>query len=119
MKHLNIQCVVLNIYHLVGTYSSKTENFGEVFYELANGPFGVYILYLQIYLRIFFNLLKPITEVVIENCLRNKSPSNNAGKSILNYLNVIMSSCTFGHVFLTYRAGIDYNKKSLQILNLK
>ena len=119
MKHLNIQCVVLNIYHLVGTYSSKTENFGEVFYELANGPFGVYILNLQIYLRIFFNLLKPITEVVIENCLRNKSPSNNAGKSILNYLNVIMSSCPFEHVFFTYRAGIDYNKKSLQILNLK
>ena len=105
-----------NIYCLVGNYSPKTKQFGEVFYKLANGPFGVYILYLQIYLRMFFNLLKPITEVVIENCLRNKSSSNcrvkelkqkyenilfslycNTGKILLNYLNVIMSSCPFEH----------------------
>ena len=97
-----------------------------MFYEVANGPFGVYILYLQIYLRMFFNLRKPITDVVIENFLRNKSPSNccvkelkqkyenilfslycNTGKILLNYLNVIMSSCQFEHGFFTYRAGID------------
>ena len=73
MKHLNSRCVVLNIYVLniyypVGNYSSKTENSGEVFYELENAPFGVCILYLQIYLRMFFNLLKLITEVVTKNC---------------------------------------------------
>ena len=138
MKHFNTLCVVLNICYLVGNYSSKTKQFGEVFYELANGPFGVYISYLQIYLRMFFNLLKLTTEVVIENCLRNKSPSMfcikqlkqkcenilfslycNTGKILLNYLNVIMSNCSFEHVFFTYRPGINYNEKSLPILNSK
>ena len=68
MKHLNTRCVVLNIYYPVGNYSSKAENSGEVFYELENAPFGVCSLYLQIYLRVFFNLIKLITEVVTKNC---------------------------------------------------
>ena len=92
IKHLNALCVVLNICYLVGNYSLKTKQFGEVLYELTNGPFGVYILYLKIYLRIFFNLLKLITEVVIEIVI---------------------------NVFFTYREGIDYDEKSLQILNSK
>ena len=116
MKHLNTLCVVLNIYYLVGNYSPETKQFGEVFYEFANGLFGVYILYLQIHLRMSFNLLKLIIEVVIENYLINKYPSNchvkelkqkykniifslycTTGKILLNYLNVIMSSCPFEH----------------------
>ena len=38
---------------------------------------------------------------------------------ILNYLNVVMSSQSFEHIFFTFRTGIDYNKNSLRILNLK
>ena len=46
--------------YLVGEYAGNgrcTENFAEIFFEIASNAFGVYISYLQIYLRIFFNLL--------------------------------------------------------------
>ena len=138
MKYLNTQCVVLNIYYLVGNYFDRTKNFNELFCEIVNGSFGVYVSFLQIYLRMFFNLLKLITEIIIQNCLRNRSPSNyyvnrfrqnyenilfplccNTGKTLLNYLNGVMSSQPFEHIFFTFRTGIDYNKNYLRILTLK
>ena len=65
--------VVLNLCYLVSDHASndiiRTENFGEIFFEIANNPFGVYTLYLQTYFRVFFNLLKPVTEVIMDNYL--------------------------------------------------
>ena len=138
MKYLNTQCAVLNIYYMIGNYVHRTENFNEVFCEIANDSFDVYVLFLQNYLRMFFNLLKLITEVAIENCLRNKSPSNcyvnrfrknhenilfslycNTGKMLVNYLNGVISSQPFKHIFFAFRAGIDYNENTLRILKLK
>ena len=72
MKQVNARSVVLNLYYLVGEYagnSKMTENFGETFFEIANNPFGAYIFYLQIYLRMLFNLLKPVTKKVVDNYL--------------------------------------------------
>ena len=118
MKYLNTQCVVLTVYYMVGNYVDQTENFNGVFCEIAVSSFGVYVFVSAICLRMFFNLLKLITEIVIENSLRNKSPSNcyvnrfrqnyenilfslycNTGKMFLNYLNVVMSSQPFEHIF--------------------
>ena len=53
MEIASANTVALNIYYLVGEYQSKTENYGELFFELANNSFGVYNFYDQIYLRIF------------------------------------------------------------------
>lgn len=64
---VNAKAIVLNIYYLVGEYQSRTENFGKGFFEISNNSFGVYVFYVQIYLRTFFNLLKPVTEMVIDN----------------------------------------------------
>ena len=69
---------VLNLYYLVGEYAgngNRTENFGKIFFENANSPFGVYIFYLQVCLRMFFNLLKPVTEKVVENYFAEHCPS--------------------------------------------
>ena len=120
---------VLNLYYLVGNYGGRTENFNEIF---------IYVLFVQIYVRIYFNMAKPITEIVIENCLMNKRSSTcrvrelkqkyenilfllycGSGKMLLNYLNIIFVKQLFEHIFLTFRDGIDYNKNSLKILNLK
>ena len=63
---------MLNLFYLVGDHASndivKTENFGEIFFEIAKNPFGVYIVYLQTYFRVFFNLLKL---VIMDNYLLN------------------------------------------------
>ena len=68
MDFVSADTVVLNILYLAGEYKSKTEN-GELFFEIANNSFGVYIFYVQIYLRVFLNLLKPVTKMVIDNYL--------------------------------------------------
>ena len=75
MKCLNARSAVLNLYYLVGNYGGRTENFNEIFTEIANTSFAVYVLFVQIYLRIYFNMVKPITKIVVENCLMNKRPS--------------------------------------------
>ena len=58
--------LILNIYYVVGDYKEnhflKTENIGEIFFEVANNSFGLYVVYLQVYFRVFFNLLKPVTK---------------------------------------------------------
>ena len=64
MKYFNARYIVLNIYYLVGNYISHlTENFNEIFSEIANTPFAVYVLFVQIYLRMYFNLLKPVMKI--------------------------------------------------------
>ena len=67
--------VLLNLYYLVGNYGGRTEDFNEIFSKIANTPFAVYVLFVPVYLRMYSNLTKPITEIVIENSLMNKSPS--------------------------------------------
>ena len=128
---------MLNLYYLVGNYGAHTENFNEVFSEIANTPFAIYVIFVQIHLRMHFNLCKPITEIVIENCSMNKSPLRycvkelqqkyenvlfwlccDTGKTLLNYLNIIFVKQPSEYIFRTFRAGIDYNKNSLKILNL-
>ena len=41
------------------------------------------------------------------------------GELLLDYLNIIFVKQPFEHILLTFRAGIEYNKNSLNILNLK
>ena len=36
MKYLNARSVMLNLYYLVGNYGGRTENFNEIFTEIAN-----------------------------------------------------------------------------------
>ena len=69
-EQVNTKTVLLNIYYLVGDYIEKrTENFWEIFYEDTNNPFGLYIFYFEIYLRVYFNLFKPVSKIIIENYL--------------------------------------------------
>ena len=43
----------------------RTGNFGVMFFEVVNNLFGIYVIYLLTYLRVFFNLLK----LIIQNWL--------------------------------------------------
>ena len=116
----------------------KTENFGEIFFEVANNLFVLYIVYLQIYFRIFFNLLKPVTELIADKYLAEsvckkvisklKKKINNrlftsysgAGTRFFRYLNIILNNSAFEYIyFFTYRSGIDYIDYSFEISNLK
>ena len=96
MEQVNARSIVLNLYYLVGEYAGNgksTENFGEIFFEIANNPFGVYIFYLQIYLRMLFNLLKLVTEKFVENYLAEHCPSKLIVSKIRKRLNSSLISC--------------------------
>ena len=41
-----------------GVRVNSTENFGEIYFEAANNAFGIYVTYIQIDLRVYFNFLK-------------------------------------------------------------
>ena len=73
MGQVKTNYVILNHYYVIGKYKEnhflKTENFGEIFFEVANNLFGLYTVYLQIYFRVFFNLLKPVTELIADKYL--------------------------------------------------
>ena len=121
MEQVNVRSVVLNFYFLVGEYAGNgkwTENFGEILFEIANNPFGVYISYLQMYLRMFFNLLRLVIEKVVDNYLVERCSSkqkvsmirkrlNNTliscysetGGELMRYLNLVLSSVAFEWIF--------------------
>ena len=114
-----------------------TENFGEIFFEVANNLFGIYVAYLQTYLRVFSNLLKPVTRLITDEYLSEhrckkavskiKKRINNTlmscyfetGSKLLRYWNITLNGSAFRHIFFTYRSSNDYNNDSFKILNLK
>ena len=96
MEQVNARSVVLNLNYLVGENIDNgrmTENFGEIFFEIANNPVGVYIFYLQIYLRMFFNLLRLVTEKVVDNFLAEHCSSKQTVSKIIKGLNNKLIFC--------------------------
>ena len=89
MDQVKTNYLILNIYYVVGDYKEnhflKTENIGEIFFEIANNLFGLYVVYLQDYFRVFFNLLKPVTE---PGC---KEVTTKFKKIIIRFLLVILT----------------------------
>ena len=71
MKIVKSKSVVLNLYYVVADSGKndimRTENFGQIFFEVPNNSFGIYVVHLQTYLKVFFNLLKPITELITDD----------------------------------------------------
>ena len=70
IEKVNTKWVVLNIYFMVGV---NTISSGNVFFEIANNYFSVYIYFVQIYLRTFFNLLILVTELVSDTYLSEQA----------------------------------------------
>ena len=107
----------LNLHYQVGdflNYDPASKNYGVIFTEIVNNPFSLYLMYLEIFFRVYFNELKAINETIIGNyfiekniepCLVKKNKSmilftlNKLyflhGKSLLRCLNV----CFDGDIF--------------------
>ena len=55
MHHVKAKKLTLSLNYVVAEYVSKnqqTENYGEIFLEFANNAFSIYIIYLQVCLRV-------------------------------------------------------------------
>ena len=73
MDQVKTNYIILNLYYVIGDYKEnhllKTGNFVEIIFEAANNSFGLHVVYLQIDFRVFFNLLKPVTELITDKYL--------------------------------------------------
>ena len=123
MNLVKVKSVSLNVYYIVGDFGKKfaekkAENFGNIFCDCVNNSFSLYVLYLE---YIYLNLLSPINELIIENHLsENSSAVKDAfkirkvkekiakkvfdcivdvGKNLVYYLNIVLDSVAFEHVF--------------------
>ena len=136
MNETNAKSVALNLFYLIDDFSLAGK-FGKLFVEIANNSFELYILFLQIYFRVFLNALSDITNLVTKNNLLEheiKKDIENVkwrifgmllsyycqtGAKLLAFWNLILKVNAFEHMFHTYRSGIDYNAENFKILNLK
>ena len=91
MDQVKTNYAILNLYYVVGNFKEinllKIENFGEIFIEAANNSFGLYVVYFKTYVRVFFNLLKPVTELITDKYLadsRHKKVTTKLKKIINN-----------------------------------
>ena len=140
MNEVDTKSAALNLYYLVDDFRS-TETFGELFIEITNNSFGLYIVYLQIYFRVFLNNSRDVTDFITESYLLEAEIKRNVGitkqkifstflsrycppdkkkkKKLLPYLNLVLNQAAFEHILYTYRSDIDYNSDSFKILNIK
>ena len=102
MNEANEKSVVLNLYYLVDDFS-LAENFGEFFIETVNNLFGLYILFLQIYFRVFLNALSDVTNLVTGNYLLEHEIKKDTGKVKKRIFGMLLScDCQTGSwLFLT------------------
>ena len=66
---------LLSLYYVISDFSKDfynvNENFGIIFFELANKPFMLYLIYLEVFLKVFFNMMKVISDYLIHMYFSN------------------------------------------------
>ena len=98
----------------------KSENYGEVFKELVILPFSLYIMFLNVLMRVYFNSLRDVTDVIeyhVNPATWSKQRKRvlfsifkkyvKSSKVIMKTYNLMLSDFTFNYIFSTYKAKID------------
>ena len=75
MSNILYETFLLNVHHAVLIKSVKTDtllnsntNFGVLFHDSVTNIFGLYHFCIEIYVRLFFNLIKKILSMFVESC---------------------------------------------------
>ena len=120
MDQAKTNYAILNLCYVLGDYKEnkllKTENFGEIFFEVGYNSLGLYVVYLQIYFRVYSNFLKPVTELITDKYLAESGCKkvttklkrinimpfacySDTGTKLLRYLNILLNNSVFEHIF--------------------
>lgn len=130
MCQVKAKKLTLSLCYVVGKFATKnqqTESFGEIFVEVANNAFVLYIDYLNVCSRVNFDFLKSIADIITSGYMSEKSDNFvyktllslhiPCGKNLLRNLNTFLSNSAFEYNFLTLKARKDYIDKNFRILN--
>ena len=127
--------VYLNLHYQAGDFlrHDPAKNHGRLFKEIVNNSFSLYVVYLEVFFRVYFNSLKEITQIMLANYFADGETSLrrlakkkrmtlirlycSKGKKNLRYLNASIDPQTFEYVFLTYKPGVDYSDDHFRLIN--
>ena len=107
----------------------KYENYGEGFKEVVISPLSLYIMFLNELMRVYFNSLREVTDVIEYDvdpivtwskqrkrlliCIFKKYIK--CGKVIIKTYHLLLSDFNFNYIFSTSKAKIDYSSQNFVI----
>ena len=126
--------VYFNIYYKANDFINHGPhlvNFGESFKELVDQPFAFYVLYFEIFVRIYVNQLKIVSDFIVFNYYRDNDKQSFRHlekvfynvycihlKKLINDINSIMKPNIICDIFnSTLNKKIKYNDQPLLILD--
>ena len=59
MDEVKIEYLVLSIYYVITDFK---ENYDEIFEQVINTPFSLYVTHIKVFFRIYFNKLRSVTD---------------------------------------------------------
>lgn len=142
VKDLNAKKFKLSLYYIVSDFAriddNRNENYGLIFFESANKPFMLYLVYLEVFLKIFYNKNNVTSEFLIKKYLKNKDFNSisqcrqvktrfrfqllktltKIAVELCYYLNQNYKGEVFEDIFNSFIAGRDYNSSYFKIINL-
>lgn len=107
---------MLNVHDTGFTKSVETDillhsrtNFSVLFHNSIVNTFSLYHFYLEIYVRLFFNLIrKKVVRILEESYSDCNDFIVNLAVKIVDYLNLAMSVAFFNYISIKFRRS-DYN----------
>lgn len=127
----------LNLYYVVGDFFNhqlRDENFGVLFLETVNNSFMLYLIYVKLFLKVFFNNANIFPDMLLDNYfsekntlmtnVRNKKETfifsdelySKIGIRFLRYLNLTLNNA-FEYMILTYKPKKYFYNEYLKIIN--
>ena len=92
MDQVNTKLFWTVIIWLVITLKKALKILGKYSTRLSNNPFGLYMFYLEIYPRVSFDLLKPVSEAITDNYLSEDRCSKEKVSEVKKRINNILVS---------------------------
>ena len=132
----------MTLYYVVSDFNRDfqivNENFGVIFFEFAYKPFTLYLILLEVFLKVFFNKMKVTSDFLINLYFSNlkavpKSFTGikkkiafsllklhcETGLRFVKYLNLMVSSNAVEYMFISFKPIKDYRNVYLKIVNFK
>ena len=112
--------VRLNVYYKTSNFinAQNKNNYGEIFSDLINNQFSLFVNYLEIFFWVNFNLLKGVTDIVLFNYFASQNVAAKSNKrlrlkvhrminnyycivarTLLRYINCCIDPKTIKHFF--------------------
>lgn len=74
----------LNLYYVVGDFLNhdpRNENFGILFLEIVNNSFMIYLIYVEVFVKVLCNNANILTDLLLDNYFLEKNSNSRCQKN--------------------------------------